>query len=87
MKIVHFALSVEELRLLNRKTSYRTSVIVPQQPYVRTAAARFPLVNSQLFVLVLLYVASPTELQQTLILCYKTLIDYIASALQGFSNL
>ena len=45
------------------KTFYRTSVTVPQQPLVLTAAACFPLVNFQLFVLVLLSAASPIELQ------------------------
>ena len=63
MLIVHCALSVEELHLLNRKTFYRISVTVPQQPLVLTAAACFPLVNFQLFVLVLLSAASPIELQ------------------------
>lgn len=79
MLIVHCASGVEELHLLNRKTFYKTSVADPQQLYVQTVVVHFPFVKSLLFVPIPLSVASPIEFQQTLISCYKTVIDYIAS--------
>ena len=81
--IVRFASGVEELHLLNQKTFCRISVTGRQQPFALSGVDRFPLVNSQLFVPILLCVASPIELQQTLNLCYKTFIYYTASTLQG----
>ena len=63
MLIVHSALSVEELHLLIRKTFWRKSVAVPQQLFFLIAVARSLLAISQLFVLILLSVVSPIELQ------------------------
>jgi len=59
--IVHCALSVVALHLLNQKTFCRTSVAAPQQLCARIAIVHFPIVNFQLFVPVPLSVASPIE--------------------------